>query len=85
MNEEWQDETEVIQHIIVDYFSGLYQTSVTDARLTENERVNTISGQQSEELLVAISYEEVKKAVFSMHPEKAPGPNGFNPAFFQTY
>lgn len=32
-----------------------------------------------------ITFEEIKEAVFSMHPEKAPGPDGFNPMFFQTY
>lgn len=40
MNGNWQDEAEVVKHIIVDYFSDLFQTSVNDARLTENERVN---------------------------------------------
>lgn len=36
-------------------------------------------------LVSEITSEEVKKAVFSMHPEKSPGPDGLNPAFFQTF
>ena len=29
--------------------------------------------------------EEVKNAVFSMHPDKSPGPDGMTPAFYQKY
>lgn len=29
--------------------------------------------------------EEVKNAVFSMHPDKSPGPNGMTPVFYQKY
>lgn len=28
---------------------------------------------------------EVKQALFMMHPNKAPGPDGFSPGFFQRY
>ena len=28
---------------------------------------------------------EFKEAMFSMHPEKCPGPDGFNPGFFQHF
>lgn len=36
-------------------------------------------------LLSSITEEEVKSAVFSMHPEKALGINEFNPAFYQSF
>ncbi|XP_055809510.1 uncharacterized protein LOC129879800 [Solanum dulcamara] len=29
--------------------------------------------------------DEVKEAVFSMHPDKAPGPDGLNPCFYQSF
>lgn len=32
-----------------------------------------------------ISTDEVREAVFSMHPDKSPGLDGLNPAFFQTF
>lgn len=44
-----------------------------------------LSEQQNYELLSPISENEVKEAVFAMHPDKLPGPDGLNPAFFQTY
>jgi hypothetical protein len=30
-----------------------------------------------------VNMEELKSAIFCMHPEKAPGPDGLNPGFFQ--
>ncbi|KAL8122746.1 hypothetical protein AgCh_010940 [Apium graveolens] len=38
-----------------------------------------------EGLTAEITSEEVKVAVFSMHPEKSPGSDGLNPAFFQAF
>jgi len=29
--------------------------------------------------------EEFKEAIFSMKPDKCPGPDGFNPGFFQKF
>ncbi|XP_074374335.1 uncharacterized protein LOC141714732 [Apium graveolens] len=43
----------------------------------------TVSEQQNRFLLEAVTDEEVKNAVFHMHPDKAPGPDGMTPAFFQ--
>ena len=36
-------------------------------------------------LLEKFSQEEVKEALFQMHPTKAPGLDGMNPLFFQKY
>lgn len=36
-------------------------------------------------LLLPVTKEEVKNAVFQMHPEKASGPDGMTPAFYQKY
>lgn len=38
-----------------------------------------------EELLTDITSAEVKGVVFSMHPDKAAGIDGFNPAFYQAF
>lgn len=32
-----------------------------------------------------VTHEEVKNALFSMHPEKSPGIDGLNPGFFQAF
>ncbi|MCI09408.1 CNGC5-like protein, partial [Trifolium medium] len=36
-------------------------------------------------LVAPITKEEVKDALFQMHPDKAPGPDGFNPVFYQHF
>lgn len=44
-----------------------------------------ISEEQNNMLLDHIENEEVKRAIFSMHPDKSPGPDGMSPGFFQKY
>lgn len=58
---------------------------MTAGSLSKNEKVNTVTEEQNVQLMESISNEEVKDAVFSMHAEKAPGYDGLNPAFYQTY
>lgn len=36
-------------------------------------------------LLSPIEDDEVKSAIFQMHPEKSPGPDGTSPGFFQRF
>ncbi|KAK2365796.1 hypothetical protein QL285_079253 [Trifolium repens] len=36
-------------------------------------------------LTAPITKEELKCSLFEMHPDKSPGPDGFNPAFFQRF
>ena len=56
-----------------------------DGRLSEREMVKTVSARENEDLLAEITPEEVKEATFSMHPDKAPGPDDLNPGFFQAF
>lgn len=53
--------------------------------LSVRETVQSVSKDLNQELMVPVTKEEVKEAVFSMHPEKSSGLDGLNPAFFQTY
>lgn len=45
----------------------------------------TITTYQNEVLLRDIAEEEVKTAIFQMNPDKAPGPDGMTPAFYQKH
>lgn len=44
-----------------------------------------ISQEDNDLLTQVFSFEEVKEAVFSMHPDKSPGPDGMNPTFYQRF
>ncbi|CAH9105008.1 unnamed protein product [Cuscuta europaea] len=71
--------------MVTDYFLSLFQVSeqnrLTDVRGEFSQVIET----QNQALLQPISPEEVKTAVFDMHPEKSPGSDGMNLAFFQIY
>lgn len=44
-----------------------------------------ISDDQNSTLLRKVTHEEVRKALFNMHPDKSPGPDGLNPGFYHAY
>ncbi|XP_019168807.1 PREDICTED: uncharacterized protein LOC109164714 [Ipomoea nil] len=56
-----------------------------DARSILDCLDNRVSAGQNAMLLREVSAEEVKGALFAMHPDKSPGPDGLSPAFFQNY
>ena len=41
-----------------------------------------ITRADNEGLMAHFSELEIKNALFSMHPDKSPGPDGINPTFF---
>jgi hypothetical protein len=43
------------------------------------------SAEDNNSLEAPITKEELRSALFQMHPDKSPGPDGFNPAFFQQF
>ncbi|KAL8115417.1 hypothetical protein AgCh_022054 [Apium graveolens] len=59
--------------------------SSSNGKLSEFERVGQVSERDNINLIENVTEEEVKHAVFSMHPDKSPGPDGLNPAFFQVF
>lgn len=44
-----------------------------------------ISPDQNASLTESFTADEVKMAIFSMHPDKSPGPDGMNPAFYPRF
>ncbi|KAH9684396.1 reverse transcriptase domain-containing protein [Citrus sinensis] len=44
-----------------------------------------VTSEHNSMLLAPFSAIEVKDAVFGMHPDKSPGPDGMNPAFYQKF
>ncbi|XP_074347573.1 uncharacterized protein LOC141686437 [Apium graveolens] len=85
MEGAWRESTEEIQVVIEDYFTELFSSSVLNGKLSEREEIKKISDEDNMEHMAEVTIEEVKAAVFSMHPDKSPGPDGLNPVFFQSF
>ncbi|CAH9089342.1 unnamed protein product [Cuscuta epithymum] len=81
----WLSNREELGEAVLDYFSVLFKEQERTQPLAIRGEFRQVSAEQNELLLRAISPEEVRRAVFDMHPEKAPGSDGMNPAFFQAY
>ena len=56
-----------------------------DVEVSLNHLESTISLEMNESLCRDITPAEIKKTVFSIHPEKAPGPDGITALFYQKY
>ena len=70
----------------VDYFDGLFSTTTpTDFDNFLGEIVPSISPQMNQVLLRTATEEEVRQALFMMHPEKAPGPDRMTALFFSAF
>ncbi|XP_019166531.1 PREDICTED: uncharacterized protein LOC109162266 [Ipomoea nil] len=71
--------------IMVEYFSNLFTSAEGDVRPVLDCLSTRIDEQQNAALLSDVTAEEVKGALFAMHPDKSPGPDGLSPAFFQMH
>ncbi|CAH9143761.1 unnamed protein product [Cuscuta epithymum] len=82
---EWITDRKKVGDMVTDYFLTIFQAQQGEEILREVDFRKQVKPSQNTILLRPISPEEVKRAVFDMHPDKAPGSDGMNPAFFQAY
>ena len=71
--------------MIADYFNLLYKTEGCSSEDVLTCIESSIIEDQNTMLLAPFSASEVKDALFEMHPDKSPGPDGMNPAFYQKF
>lgn len=71
-----------LNEVMVKYFVGLFSASNTEWEAVTDCMTTKISIVQNEEMLAAVKEVEVKNALFSMHPDKSPGPDGMSPGFY---
>ncbi|KAG7581014.1 Reverse transcriptase zinc-binding domain [Arabidopsis suecica] len=82
----WVDKEVGIERLAVDYFKDLFTTSDPQEFHSVLQDVPTmISEDMNQKLTREISPEEVKRALFSLHPDKAPGPDGMTAFFYQKF
>ncbi|XP_050222528.1 uncharacterized protein LOC126672620 [Mercurialis annua] len=80
---DWQSKKHEIDGIILRYFNELFSDS-SSPNIDFIEVSSCVSQIDNDCMLSPISNFEVRKAVFSMHNDKSPGPDGFNPAFYKS-
>uniref|UniRef100_A0A803QSS3 Reverse transcriptase n=1 Tax=Cannabis sativa TaxID=3483 RepID=A0A803QSS3_CANSA len=74
-----------LQDVMVGYFKQLFTSSTTNWNQVIDCIPTTITQSQNSEILAHVEEGEVKKALFQMHPNKSPGPDGMSPGFYQKY
>ncbi|CAA7040441.1 unnamed protein product [Microthlaspi erraticum] len=76
-----------IATIISEYYNDLFTTIEEPRRknIVDQTLSPCISQEENLKLIELPSTEEIKEALFSIHPDKAPGPDGFSACFFQTH
>ena len=84
-NESCTNENEVEQ-IAVHYFEDIFRTTHPRDLSEVLSAVNsTVTQEANISLLRSYTDDEVRVALFQMHPSKAPGPNGMSSFFYQKY
>ncbi|XP_019163544.1 PREDICTED: uncharacterized protein LOC109159890 [Ipomoea nil] len=67
------------------YFQSIFTSKGVDLGTSLDSFTAKISQEDNHCLLRAFTVDDVREALFSMSPDKSPGPDGFNPAFFQHF
>lgn len=68
--------------IMVNYFKDIFQSQQGDMSMVLRCIDSKITKSQNQTLIVDVRYEKVKTTTFSMHPDKSPRSDGFNPGLF---
>jgi hypothetical protein len=83
---EWRTDEKEVEDIAVAFFEGLFQ-STQPVNLEETILAvdSKVTPEANQTLLRPFNAEEVRAALYQMHPSKAPGPDGMSSFFYQKY
>ncbi|XP_030505125.2 uncharacterized protein LOC115720103 [Cannabis sativa] len=79
----WVDWNNGLANVINSYFNSIFSTGNTHCQEVIDSVSVIVPIFANEELSKSVSEEEVRKAIFQMHPDKSPGPDGMTQAFYQ--
>lgn len=84
----WQDSDIGLENIVLNYFDTMFRAGTPHPEQL-NEVIHLIKPSITHEMNIDLcspySEEEIRLALFQMHPTKSPGPDGMPPQFFQQY
>ncbi|KAL2922482.1 LINE-1 reverse transcriptase-like protein [Bienertia sinuspersici] len=81
-----KDSPEDIQSAFVDYYSDLLGWKLGDREAVKTDIVSrgpVLTEEQKKRMTLPFSRREVKEAIFSIHGDKSPGPDGFGTHFYK--
>ncbi|KAM6600853.1 hypothetical protein CsatA_020462 [Cannabis sativa] len=79
----WVDWESGLSDVMCSYFQNLFTSSNCTMDDVLDGISATVTSTQNDSLLQPLTDEEVKDALFQMHPDKSPGPDGMTPGFYQ--
>ncbi|KAJ9545526.1 hypothetical protein OSB04_025233 [Centaurea solstitialis] len=82
---QWVEEVTGLNNLVNEYFTRLFSASTGNPHMISNLVKNKLSARDIERLEMSFTKEEFREALFQMHPDKSPGPDGFNPRFYQKF
>ncbi|XXG40676.1 hypothetical protein AAC387_Pa01g1334 [Persea americana] len=82
---QWCSTSDEIDSMIIEYFRNLFTSGGCQSEEVLNCVEMKVTSEQNSMLMAAFSAIEVKEALFGMHPDKSPGPDGMNQAFYQKF
>ncbi|XP_074359592.1 uncharacterized protein LOC141699321 [Apium graveolens] len=71
--------------LLKNYYVNIFAETNTETEFPEYESQIRVTAEKNSRLTGDLSFEEFTEAIKSMHPNKASGPDGLNPAFFQHF
>ncbi|XP_062028495.1 uncharacterized protein LOC133744394 [Rosa rugosa] len=87
-NGEWHNDPRTIKHMLLEYYQKVFANEgVDDDAISTVFRATPmkVTAFMNADLTLPYSDEEIKVALFQMHPSKSPSPDGMSPFFFQKY
>lgn len=74
-----------MKRVVRDYFTNVFAGNWESDMMRHSSSPRRLSREQNVQLIQEITFEEFTVAIHQMHPDKASGPDGLNPAFYQHF
>ncbi|XP_019170974.1 PREDICTED: uncharacterized protein LOC109166477 [Ipomoea nil] len=83
-NNQWVEEDGLL-NLAARYYQNIFTTKGVQFDAALDDLAMKVSDEDNHNLMRHFTIEEVKDALFSMAPDKSPGPDGYSPAFYQFF